>query len=335
MELSVLLIVIGTIEVIVALLLVSAASSWPERDGTIYQLHAGRAAAAPPHAAARRPRLADGCEHVYLDVGTNIGVQIRKLFEPAHYPRAAVLPVFDAVFGAADRRRTVCAFGWEPNPSNTARLRDVQSAYARKGWRTTIHTETAAGVREGVLTFYWSGDAWRDLAASAIVSPHLTATKRATPLHRSQVRAMDLARFINEEVHARLRPPNATAGRVVMKLDVEGSELDLLPDLLLRGALCEVDTLYLELHARHFLAGPSAVRQRYAALVQFVKTGLQAGRQASKALDTDCALKVSELDDETYMLDQGFSGLKQDRWMRLNLTAARTAGFAMAQPPLP
>ena len=33
-------------------------------------------------------RTADDCWHVYLDVGTNIGVQIRKLFEPERYPGA-------------------------------------------------------------------------------------------------------------------------------------------------------------------------------------------------------------------------------------------------------
>jgi len=28
----------------------------------------------------------DGCYHIYLDVGTNIGIQVRKLFEPRYPP---------------------------------------------------------------------------------------------------------------------------------------------------------------------------------------------------------------------------------------------------------
>ena len=39
--------------------------------------------------AAWRPpglRWADGCRHVFLDLGSNRGVSIRKLFEPAAYP---------------------------------------------------------------------------------------------------------------------------------------------------------------------------------------------------------------------------------------------------------
>ena len=40
----------------------------------------------------------DGCYHVYLDVGSNIGVQIRKLFEPENYPNATVLQIFNENF---------------------------------------------------------------------------------------------------------------------------------------------------------------------------------------------------------------------------------------------
>ena len=59
-----------------------------------------------------QPQLADGCGHVYLDVGSNIGVQVRKLFEPEKYPGAPILPHYDQLFGKPDyRRKHVCAFG--------------------------------------------------------------------------------------------------------------------------------------------------------------------------------------------------------------------------------
>ena len=32
------------------------------------------------------------CEHAYLDVGTNLGVQIRRLYEPTKYAKSLVLP---------------------------------------------------------------------------------------------------------------------------------------------------------------------------------------------------------------------------------------------------
>ncbi len=49
----------------------------------------------------KRIRMGDGCWHVYLDVvdvGSNIGVQVRKLFEPHLYPGAPVLYVYESWF---------------------------------------------------------------------------------------------------------------------------------------------------------------------------------------------------------------------------------------------
>ena len=46
----------------------------------------------------------DGCEFVYLDMGTNTGVQIRKLYESSLFPGAGVLPIFERYFGPAAGR---------------------------------------------------------------------------------------------------------------------------------------------------------------------------------------------------------------------------------------
>ena len=43
--------------------------------------------------------LLDGCYHVYLDVGSNVGVQVRKLYEQDEYPDALAIPVFNEFFG--------------------------------------------------------------------------------------------------------------------------------------------------------------------------------------------------------------------------------------------
>ena len=67
------------------------------------------------------------CEHVYLDVGTNIGVQIRKLYEPTKYPHAGVEPIFAQHFGPAPRCG-VCTIGFEPNPVHRHRLQRLESS---------------------------------------------------------------------------------------------------------------------------------------------------------------------------------------------------------------
>ena len=48
--------------------------------------------------------ILDGCYHVYLDMGTNQGVQIRKLYQPQLFPNATVLPLFDKYFGRIEDR---------------------------------------------------------------------------------------------------------------------------------------------------------------------------------------------------------------------------------------
>ena len=60
----------------------------------------------------------DGCYHVYLDVGTNVGIQIRKLYEPEKYPDAKIHRIFDEHFKRKNVTSTghICAIGFEPNP---------------------------------------------------------------------------------------------------------------------------------------------------------------------------------------------------------------------------
>ena len=65
------------------------------------------------------------CTNAYLDVGTNIGVQLRKLVEPKKYPKAAVNQIFGRIFGDAQHRCSVCLFGFEPNPRRKPRLLEL------------------------------------------------------------------------------------------------------------------------------------------------------------------------------------------------------------------
>ena len=60
----------------------------------------------------------DNCFHIYLDMGSNAGVQVMKLFQPERFPNAEVLPVFDKFFGSIEKRKrpnNVCVVGFEPN----------------------------------------------------------------------------------------------------------------------------------------------------------------------------------------------------------------------------
>ena len=88
------------------LIAVASATARPRVDPKLQPLPGSRAAAA---------KLADGCRHVFLDVGSNRGVHVRFLFEPALFPHSNYVKkrVFARNFGeqyASDP--AICAFVW-------------------------------------------------------------------------------------------------------------------------------------------------------------------------------------------------------------------------------
>ncbi|KAL3817421.1 hypothetical protein ACHAXA_011050 [Cyclostephanos tholiformis] len=222
-------------------------------------------------------KLADGCRHVFLDVGSNIGVHARMLLEPHLYP------VANRTRSSRRRRRGAdedeyCVFGFEPNPAHASRHREMEGAYSAVGWRYHF-VHAGVGDVDGNLTFYHVGRGDRTLERGFTTNigkckPRRTdggATRRVT-CTKEVVRVVRLSSWIDREVHGRYIPEEeeeeeedttevvrtATSKttttsplppRVVMKMDIEFSELLVLPDLLTSGVLCrDVDAVIGEFH---------------------------------------------------------------------------------------
>ncbi|CAD7937268.1 unnamed protein product [Amoebophrya sp. A120] len=133
----------------------------------------------------RLPSWARECKTIYMDMGSNRGVQVRKLFEPERYPNSLVFPIFQAKYydnpedetpkmadgpatpprpmfrggtGSSSPRPqgkllpSVCAFGFEPNPNHHLRLARLQAAYQSRGWRVHFFPR-GVWVRNETLTF--------------------------------------------------------------------------------------------------------------------------------------------------------------------------------------
>lgn len=94
------------------------------------------------------------CQHIYLDMGTNIGVQIRKLYQPEGYPNAVALPVFSKYFNGSSRR-SVCAVGFEANAVQTSRLLALQESYRSADFPCVIFTSSAISNRNGTIDFFF------------------------------------------------------------------------------------------------------------------------------------------------------------------------------------
>jgi len=191
--------------------------------------------------------IQSGCpnaSYLYLDIGSNIGVQVRKLFEPEKYPHrhhhhnhthkhARAVQIFEKDYwDAVPRASNVCALGMEPNPHLWPRLQALEEAYNQRGFRTHFY-RFAAWTEEGTMDFHADpGAEHHDWGA------HLRLSSNDTV----KVRTVDLIAFLSSLPRGKIR---------VMKLDIEGAEWQVLEKAIPSGVLCSdfVGRIMWEAHA--------------------------------------------------------------------------------------
>mmetsp|Transcript_10148 Transcript_10148/g.32115 ORF Transcript_10148/g.32115 Transcript_10148/m.32115 type:complete len:239 (+) Transcript_10148:361-1077(+) len=172
------------------------------------------------------------CRFYYIDLGTNVGWQIEKLYNPRC--ASPVQRLFDDAF--ADRRDEVCAIGFEPNPAHARPLVELEQRHAAKGRFVSIHMGFA-GTRNRMSRLYLNrktadGGRNHDWAAARVKQHQANNSFVAT-------KEFDVVRLL-------LGLP--TQATIVMKVDVEGDERTLFPALIRSRALCRVRTVYAEFH---------------------------------------------------------------------------------------
>ena len=273
--------------------------------------------------------LADGCHHVFIDVGANIGMHSRFLFEPDQYPLSPFNKrVFNRYFGAHRDLRSTCAISFEPNPRHAARHKKLEAAYARRGWRyVPIHA--GVGPKAGNMTFYTNMR--RERKSLGAAGPEALGIGFSS-VDREQMRTgtdakynfdsaqqaitrpvVDLATWIQAHVEQRRLPPAATGWlppAVVVKMDVEGAEFAIVPRLLQERALCAVNFISFEWHTTHkflplhFVASPQNITVRTASEAGERKRALKAALSALSA-ESGCAshFEHATVDDESYFDD--------------------------------
>merc|ERR1719198_20567 len=96
-----------------------------------------------------------GCRKVFLDVGSNIGVHVREVFEGSKYPESHLRKTFVEWFGDEEFRKQpsatsgVCAVGFEANPRIAPHLKDIEEAYAKEGWKAFFFAPQAVSDKNG------------------------------------------------------------------------------------------------------------------------------------------------------------------------------------------
>jgi len=241
-------------------------------------------------------RQLDGnCSGIFVDLGANIGMHARFLFEPESYPQSTYQPIFEQHFDAKlGSRGSVCVVAFEPNPAQSGRLSRLSAAYATRGWRV-IYAPYGAGAARGTLTFYHNdndGDA------------HEEWTFGTHRMHDSDERvdvlSIDFARFLNL-VAERDTAVGGTPRPVVIKMDIEGSEFEVLTRMLESGAMCRgVDAITCEFHPWNHPFEGLGLHNRSQA-----ESYAQALRTMTLFNAPSCrAQRIEDLDDESYLHDR-------------------------------
>jgi hypothetical protein len=255
-----------------------------------------------------KSRLADGCYHVFIDVGANVGVHTRFLYEPERYPLSDLaVSHFRAHFGDRRDKRDLCAFAFEPNPAHKERHLQLQSAYKAMGW---MYYPIFAGVSDqaGNLTFWHLNDTdYKEWGFNAFRSD--SRWGKGVP---ETVPIVRLADFLLEDIRDRAMPSNVygvypQGPKVVMKMDTEGMEYVTLPDLLASGALCTtVDFCFGEFHGQDAFFPMNRTETHGGLYLKDGKEALEFGSQLIRTMNSaqNCKTNYSTFDDESYLRDR-------------------------------
>lgn len=239
----------------------------------------------------QHPSWLESCSSIYLDVGSNKGVQIRKLFEPSLYPGAPALALFDESYGPPEKRcrpaaeSGICALGFEPNPQHYDRLRKLEAAYTKQGWHVHFYF-VAAATNTSVTSFTGMGSEGGD---EVDLGAHLNL---GLGLWQSVlVQAVDFADFLG----------SLPAGKVkLMKMDIEGEEFNVLAHMAERGMLCGnvIKEAFVEVH-------------NITSVATWANTDYWEGKPTAEALShfvqsRSCengTMQLVQMDDESFLED--------------------------------
>jgi hypothetical protein len=256
----------------------------------------------------KRQGLADGCYNVFVDVGANIGVHTRFMYEPLKYPKADSASIFNTHFGTGNERdnRDFCAFGFEPNPEHKQRHLKLQAVYKAMGWK---YYPIIAGVSDqaGNLTFYHMNDEAQKEWGFNAIQPQVGGEEKDLVT----VPVVRLAEFLMDEIRDREMPSTVygkypRGPRVIMKMDIEGMEYVTLPDLVASGALCTtVDFCFGEFHSHDYFFPMNRTETHGGLYLKNAKQALEFSAELVRVLHSaqNCKTEYSTLDDESYLTD--------------------------------
>ncbi|OEU17911.1 hypothetical protein FRACYDRAFT_159636, partial [Fragilariopsis cylindrus CCMP1102] len=251
------------------------------------------------------PRLGDRCYNILIDVGGNVGVHGRFLFEPEKYPDSfSSVQLFRDEYGIERNNLDYCVFVIEANPQHWKRLDIISDAYSKLGWNYHVIKAAASDIN-GNMTFYHQGYDDNQNNEWGFSNVHDYQKRNESEL-------FDNNYTINTKYHSkeivpaiRLRNNNTIAGKppiLGMKMDIEGSEYIVLPDLIHSNTLCQFQFIFGEFH---FWFAPIQHSVGHRVSLDTVKELMEYEWAIIKIIESsrNCLIRWITSDDESYLHD--------------------------------
>jgi hypothetical protein len=244
--------------------------------------------------AARELLQSGKCNHVYLDMGTNVGIQIRKLYQPLAYTQSHIWPpIWNSYFGKYDtitnNRSNVCTFGFEPNPLHNNILMKTEAFYQKHGFNVIIFRETAISTTHGNATFIrdFSSDP-KNLEFGGTMFDYGQGNSTQIKQSSYDVLTLDISKFLGIEIAN--RKGQTSDSRIVAKMDIEGGEYTVLPTMLTQSdSLCSISYIGIEWHRNMDVKSQPPETKTIMPILQFIT------KQAK-----GCRTGIHKTDDESY-----------------------------------
>lgn len=237
--------------------------------------------------------------------------QYRCLHEFRLFVQYMMLSVIAAQFLSRD----YCVFAFEPNPKFEKRHLDLQAAYEKMGWHY-VPILAGASDKDGNFTFYHSHEGETETGFSAVTPKTLYGTEA----EKQTVKIVRLAEWIRSNIEGREIPSNPHRSsnssdasqleepKVILKLDIEGLEFKVFPDLAVTGALC--NNIHVLLGEFHYGPGnhnyyPINLTSDGRHVLHHRKEGQQLAGELLHFVDIaeNCMTRISLDDDESYKTD--------------------------------
>tara|TARA_B100000945_G_C20374252_1_gene593731 strand:- start:619 stop:1230 length:612 start_codon:yes stop_codon:yes gene_type:complete len=171
------------------------------------------------------------CRNFYFDLGTNVGIQIDKLYNQSC--QSPLQKIFAKVYS---KRSEVCTFGFEPNPNHVTVLQSLSQKYLDFGYYIYIY-HAFAGIENTVSHLYLNPDFAYGKSNHLWTAGHKKQhNNNNTPIHIPTINILPILQSISSN------------SNVVVKMDIEHDEKVILPALNRSHLLCKIKYLVVEWH---------------------------------------------------------------------------------------